>query len=271
VGGLVLETILGGITAAAGGGFELFTPGDGDTFTVRDFDQNSRAYIEELWGLDTAHAAQLSLASPRMNDGQEGLRLAIPSGAVVLPPEEPQNIFPGPGRMPIYRADTLKVQASATANDALLIAYTARYESLDGSDVAYRTWDQVGPLIEKTFGILVQPTSGVGDYGSPVTLDSVDDRLEADKSYALLGATCSIATGLISIAGPDTGRYRIGLPGKVDPVEGADYFIRMAAKYQLPYIPVIKATNKGSTLIYTAAAATAGTPNVTLVLAQLSS
>lgn len=269
--GLVIETILAAKQNITGGAFEPLNPGDGDVFTVRDFMSGSSAYIEELWGLDDAHQAQLSIASPRMNDGQEGLRLAIPSGTTDGPVEEPQEIFPGPGRLPIYRADTPKVQVLGTANDDVLMAYTCRYENLEGSDVPYRTWDQVGPLIEKTFGILVQPTNGIADYGTPVTLDSVDDRLEADKSYALLGATCSLATGLISIAGPDTGRYRIGLPGKVDPVSGADYFIRMAAKYQLPYIPVIKATNKGSTLIYTADSNTGATPNVTLVLAQLSS
>lgn len=270
--GLVLETILGGIPTASGGGsFEPFTPGDGDTFTIRDFEKNSQAFIEEWWALDTAHKAQVSLASPRMNDGQEGLRMAIPSGTLHDAIEEPNEIFPGPGRMPVYRADTIKVQALATASDPLLTAFTVRYEDLDGSDVKLRTWDEVEPLIEKTFGILVQPTAGVGDYGTPVTLDSVDDRLEADKTYALLGATTDLSVGLIAVAGPDTGRYRIGMPGKTDPVEGADYFIRMAHKYQRPWIPCIKATNKGSTLIYTAAAASAVAADVTLALAQLSS
>lgn len=268
--GLVLETVLAAKRNITGGAFESLIPGDGDVFTVRDFEKGSSAWLEEMWGLDDAHVCQISIASPRMNDGQLGLRLALPSGAATGPAEEPQILFPGPGRLPIYRADTPVVQVNGTANDDVLFAYTNRYENLEGSDVPLRTWDQVAPFIEKTFGILVQPTNGIADYGTPVTLDSVDDRLEADKSYALLGSTCNLPTGLISIAGPDTGRYRIGMPGKVDPVDGGDYFVRMAWKYNLPYIPVIKATNKGSTLIYTADSNTGATPNVTLVLAQLS-
>lgn len=268
--GLVLETILAAKTLAAGGTFEALNPGNDDVFTVRDFERGSNAYIEEVWGLDDASVCQFSLASPRMNDGQEGLRLALPSGAAVGPAEEPQVIFPGPGRLPVYRADTLKVTANGTNADNVIFAYTTRYENLEGSDVPLRTWDQVGPYIEKTFGILVTPTNGTLDYGTPVTLDSVDDRLEADKLYALLGATVDLSTCLISISGPDTGRYRIGLPGKTDPVDGGDYFVRQAAKYGAPWIPVIKATNKGSTLISSADAAAGGTPNVTLVLAQLS-
>lgn len=266
--GLVLETILAAVSAS-GGGFEPLTPGTGDVFTVRDFEKGSYAYIEEAWGLDDASVALFSIASARMNDGQEGLQIALPSGAAVGPAEEPQVLFPGPGRLPVYRADTPKVQVSASNGDNCIFAYTTRYENLDASDVPLRTWDQVASMIEKTFGILVQPTNGTLDYGSPVTLDSADDRLEADKSYALLGATTDTPTCLISIQGPDTGRYRIGLPGKVDPVDGADYFVRMSAKYGLPWIPVIKATNKGATLIQTADAGAGASPNITLILAQL--
>ncbi len=267
--GLVLETILAKKQNLTGGGFEALTPGTDDVFTVRDFQPGSRAYIEEIWGLDAVNAAQLSLASPRMNDGQEGLRLALPDGNLIGPAEEPQVLFPGPSILPVYGADTLRVRVSGTAADDVLFAYTVRYENLEDSDVGYQTWENIMPRITKTFGILVQPTNGNGNYGNPVTLDSADDRLEADRRYALLGGTCSVSTPLVSISGPDTGRYRVGFPGKVDPVDSGDYFVRMAAKTGRPWIPVIKSNNKGSTLITTADATTGATPNITLVLAQL--
>jgi hypothetical protein len=267
--GLVLETILAAKANITGGAFEALTPGTDDVFTVRDYVPGSRAFIEEIWGLDDTSAAQFSLASPRMNDGQEGLRLALPSGAAVGPAEEPQVLFPGPGVLPVYNADNLRVRVDGTAADNVLFAYTTRYENLDGSDVKLATWSEIMNRITKTFGILVTPTNGQADYGSPVTLDSSDDRLEADQLYALLGATCDTPTGLIAIQGPDTGRYRIGMPGKVDPMEGGDYFARMSGKTGRPWIPVIKSNNKGSTLISTADANAGSTPNITLVLAQL--
>jgi hypothetical protein len=268
--GVALETILAAQAAITGGAFEDLTPGTGDTFTIRDYVPGSLAYAEEIWGLDDTDPAQFSLASPRMNDGQEGLRLAVPSGALTGPAEEPQVLMPGPGRLPVYRADTLKVQVDGTAGDNAIFAYTVRYENLDGADTQLRTWAEVEPMIEKTFGILVQPTNGQCDYGVPVTLDSVDDRLEADKKYAWLGCTIDTPTCLVALSGPDTGRYRVGMPGKVDPMDGGDYFARLSDKYKAPSIPIIKSNNKGSTLIWTADAATGATPNITLILAQLS-
>lgn len=267
--GVALETILAGGTLAAAGTFEALTPGTGDTFTVRDYVPGSTAYAEEIWGLDVASAAQFSLASPRMNDGQEGLRLAVPSGATVGPAEEPQVLMPGPGRLPVYRSDNLRVSANGQNGDAVLFAYTVRYDNLDGADTQLRSWAEVEPLIEKTFGILVQPTNGQLDYGNPVTLDSVDDRLEADKKYAWLGTLTDTPTCLIALSGPDTGRYRVGMPGKVDPLDGGDYFARLSAKYGEASIPIIKSNNKGSTLIWTADAAAGASPNLTLILAQL--
>lgn len=267
--GLVVETILAAKQLATGTVFELLTPGDGDSFTVRDYAPGSRAYIEEAFGLDDTTAAQFSISSPRMNDGQEGLRLALPSGAAVGPAEEPQVLFPGPGVLPIYRADTIKYQAAGANGDNCIFGITSRYENLEGSDVPLMTWAEVEPQIEKTFGILVQPTNGTLDWGTPVTLDSVDDRLEADKKYAWLGLTLDTPTCIVALSGPDTGRYKIGMPGKVDPVNGGDYFARMSEKYRRPSIPIIKSNNKGSTLIYSADASAGATPNVTLVLAQL--
>jgi hypothetical protein len=97
----------------------------------------------------------------------------------------------------------------------------------------------------------------------------VDNRLEADQSYALLGAISDDPVTLIGITGPDTGRYRVGIPGKIAPVIGADWFPMLSEKYHTPSIPVIKANNAGNTLIDLATSNTAATPNVTLILGQL--
>lgn len=267
--GLVIETILAAKSNLTGGGFEPLTPGTDDVFTVRDFQQGSKAWLEDIWGLDTASKAQFSIASARMNDGQEGLRIALPDGSAVGPAEEPQVLFPGPSRLPVYRADTLKVQVSGTAADDAVFAYTIRYENLEDSDVHYQSWEQIEAQIEKTFGILVTPTAGTCDYGSPVTLSSSDDRLESDKRYALLGGLTDEPCALIAIQGPGTGRYRIGLPGKVDPTVGADWFVDRSKRYGQPCIPIIKSNDRATTLISAVQAAAGGTPNITLNLAQL--
>jgi len=267
--GAVLDSIVAAGTLAAGGTFEALTPGTGDTFTIRDYVKGSNAYLLEAWGVDDTDVCQFSIASPRMNDAQLGLLLSLPSGAAIGPAEEPQVIFPGPIKVPVYNADTLRVRANGTNGDNVALNFLVYYEDLDGSNVQYTSWLNIENQIEKTFGILVQPTAGVLDYGTPVTLDSVDDRLEADKRYALLGATTDVPLAQIGIQGPDTGRYRITMPGKVDPTIGGDWFVQLSAKYGLPLIPVIKANNVGSTLIDCVQVAAGDTANITLILGQL--
>ena len=267
--GAVLDSILATATLAAGGTYESLTPGTGDTFTIRDYVKGSNAYLLEAWAADNASPCNFSIASPRMNDSQLGLLLALPDGSAVGPAEEPQVIFPGPVKVPVYNADTLRVRANGTTADDVALDFLIYYEDLDGSNVGYVSWLNIENQIEKTFGILVQPTAGTGDYGTPVTLDSVDDRLEADKKYALLGATTDVPLAAIGVTGPDTGRYRITMPGKVDPTMSGDWFVQLSAKYGLPLIPVIKANNAGATLIDCVQAGAAQTANITLILAQL--
>lgn len=268
--GVVAETLLFGKQNLTGGAFEVLTPQGNDTNVIRDYEPGSRAYITEIWGIDDDNVAQFSIASPRMNDNTFGLRLVCPhDAAATTAVEEPQLLYPGPGIVPVYNADTLRVRVDGTAADDALLAFTVYYENLAASSVPFQSWAQVKPQITKTFGILVTPTNGNGTYGTPVALNSTDDRLEADKSYALLGCTVDTPTTLISVEGPDTGRYNVGMPGKVDPVVSTDWFPMISEKYGLPLIPIIKALNAGSTLISTADAITGATVNVTLILAQL--
>jgi hypothetical protein len=267
--GVALDSILGTATLAAGGTFEPLTPGAADVFTIRDYVKNTHAYLLEAWAVDDTSPCRFSIASPRMNDSQLGLQLSLPSGAAIGPADEPQVIFPGPVQVPVYNADQLRVSANGVTGDKVALSFLLYYEDLDGSDAKYSSWLQIVNQIEKVFGILVQPTSGALDYGSGAALDSVDDRLEADKKYALLGMTTDTPLAQIGITGPDTGRYRVSMPGKVDPTIGGDWFVQLSAKYNLPLIPVIKANNAGSTLIDCVDTAGGATPNITLILAQL--
>lgn len=270
--GLAIETILAAKQNITGGAFEDLTPGSGDSFTIRSFADGSRARLEELWGLDNTSAAQFSLKSPRMHDQVRGILLAVPSGAATGEnPEEPHHLLPAYMTSPVYQSDQLSVQVNGTANDDTLFAYTIHYEDLPGSDAQFHSWGVVEPMIKNLVGILVQPTSGAAVYGTPVTLDSVDDRLKADTDYAILGAQCSLPTGLISIQGPDLANYRIGIPGTIDPAESGDFFIQADRKYGTPHIPVINANNKGSTTISAATSNTASARNVTLIMAELTS
>lgn len=269
--GLAIETILAAKHNITGTNFEDLTPGSGDSFQIRSFAEGTRARLEDLWGLDAEHVAQFSLKSPRMHDQVRGILLAVPSGAETGEnPEEPHVLLPSYMTSPVYQSDQLSVQVKGTANDDVLFAYTIRYEDLPGSDAQYHSWGVIEPLIKNEVGILTTPTQGQAAYGTPVTLDSTDDRLKADTDYAIFGVQVDTPTGLISIAGPDLANYRIGVPGTTDPSLSGDWFIQADRKYGTPHIPVINANNKGSTLIYAAAADSTSSVNVTLIMAELS-
>jgi hypothetical protein len=269
--GAALQVILAVKQNLTGGGFENLTPGDGDSFTVRAFEDGSRAFIEEIWGLDSASAAQLSIKSPRMHDQTRGILLAIPDGSAGFAPvEEPSHLLPGYLQQEVYQSDALSVQVSGTAADDVLAAFLVRYDNLRGADASLHAWGEVWPLVKNLVGVLVQPTNGNGDYGTPVAINSVDDRLKADTDYAILGAVTDVATGLIAISGPDFSNYRIGMPGKIDPEDGGSFFVDLSNKYQIPHIPVFNANNKGNTMVTTADATTGGSPNITILMAELS-
>jgi hypothetical protein len=268
--GLAIETILAAKHNITGTNFEDLTPGNGDSFTIRSFAGGSRATLEELWGLNAEHVAQFSLKSPRMHDQVRGILLAVPSGAETGEnPEEPHSLLPAYMTSPVYQSDQLSVQVKGTANDDVLFAYTIHYEDLPGSDAQFHSWGVVEPMIKNLVGILVVPTQGQAAYGTPVTLDSTDDRLKADTDYAILGGQVDVPTGLISIQGPDLANYRIGFPGTTDPSLSGDFFVQADRKYGTPHIPVINANNKGSTTITAAAADTTSAVNVTLIMAEL--
>lgn len=263
--GLAVEVILAGKTNITGGAFEDLVPGSGDTFNVRAFEDGSRAWIEEIWGVDRNTDAQLSIKSPRMHDQTRGIRLAVPTTG-----EEPQHLLPGYLRQEVFQSDTLSVQVNGTANDDVIFAFLVRYENLRGADASLYGWAQVEPMVKNLVGILVQPTNGATVYGTPVTIDSVDDRLKADTDYAIFGAITDDPTTLIAVQAPDFANYRLGIPGTIDPVDSGNWFVDLAQKYHVPYIPVFNANNKGNTLISTADAGAGASPNITLILGELS-
>src|SRR5262245_59784419 len=165
--GLAIETILAAKQNITGGAFESLTPGSGDSFTIRSFADGTKAYLEELLGLDNTSVAQFSLKSPRMHDQVRGILLAVPSGAATgANPEEPHFLLPSYLRSPVYQSDELTVQVNGTANDDVLFAYTIHYEDLPGSDAQFHSWDVIEPLIKNEVGILVTPTAAAAAYGT---------------------------------------------------------------------------------------------------------
>lgn len=267
--GLAFEVVTGGKTAITGGAFEALTPASGNTFSIRNFEGPQGAQIEEVWIVNNASKGRLSIKSPRMHDQTRGLLVANAAPQAAALNEEPSLALPGFATIPLYASDVLAVEYIGSASDDVVASFLVAYNDLQGADGRFVTWEAILSRIRSFVGILVTPTAGTITYGTAVALDSSDNRLKANTDYALLGADVDLACCTVGITGPDTSNYRVGMPGKVVPQGGGDWFVNLSRKYNKPHIPVINSNNKGNTLIDVVQADDAAAVNVTLILAEL--
>ena len=265
--GPMLKTVHALKQNITGGAFEALTAGSGDSLVVDDFEPGTRAFLLEVWGSDSANAADFGLRSPNFHDNTRGLRLAYqPKPAA----GNPQLLLPNWVKQQLYKADTLVAEVNGTATNNVGLDFLAYFEAATGAAQRLVSWPEIEGRIQDTLGIFVNPTAGAaGDWGTARGLSADDDRLIADHSYALLGAVSQIACESLAITGPETSNRKIGMPLLVSEHVSAGWFADLAQKYQLPLIPVFAANNKGNITVQVADAAGATVPHVTLVFADL--
>jgi hypothetical protein len=263
-----------------GGAFEALAANTGDSLSIIDFPDPAAAYLEEVIAGSSATKMEVAIFSPRFGDNQTGLRLQqmfnpTLSGADGVP----QLLMPRTLDIPVYSTDLLNVQVNGTAADNSNVVLQLYYENIQGAGQRLATWDQVRPLIAqpdrayaRTLGIEVTVTPGTtGNYGTAVALNANDDRLQADYDYALLGFMVDLPCLSIGIKGPDTGFYRIPMPGHWDVRNTADWFIQQSVWRGTPHIPILNSNNKATTFLDGLSPTNVGAVKVSLVLAQLSS
>ena len=93
--------------------------------------------------------------------------------------------------------------------------------------------------------------------------------MQADYDYALIGFTCDQPVLAFGITGPDTGQYRIPMPGSWDARTTADWFLRQSRDRNQNRIPIINANNKAQTFLDGIDPANPGATKLALYLAQL--
>lgn len=263
-----------------GSAFEALAAATGDSLSIIDFPDESAAYVEEIAAGNSASKMEVAVFSPRFGDNQYGVRLQqmfnpTLSGADGVP----QLLLPREVDIPVYSTDTLNVQVNGTASDNANVTLQLYYENIRGAGQRLATWEQIKPLImqpgayaSRTLGIEVTVTPGTtGNYGSTVALNANDDRLQADFDYALLGYTTDQPCLCVGIKGPDTGYYRIPMPGHWDARHTADWFVAQSAWRRTPHIPIINSNNKATTFLDAIHPANSGATKVSLIMAQLSS
>jgi hypothetical protein len=257
--------------AITGGAFEALTVGTGDSLSIANYRDGTRAWILEAWGANSANACDFGLRSPRMHDNTRGLRLAYDFVPTIAGTQDRvQMLLPQAVRQPAYSSDTLIAEVNGTATNNVVFDYLLYYEDLPGLDQNLATWAEIQPRIVNTLGIKVAVSAGAtGDYGTAVALNATDDRLKADTYYAVLGATAQLQAALLTITGPDLSNFRVGLPLLLTQQFSGGFFVDMSLRYGIAAIPVINANNRGNTLLQAAGASGAVVTAATVILAEL--
>lgn len=261
-----------------GGAFEALAACTADSTTVIAFPDTASAWVEEVISGNSAHKMEVAIFSPRFGDNQFGLRLQHQFNPTLSGADgDPQLLMPRRLDIPIYSTDLLNVQVNGTASDNADVILQVYYQDIQGAGQRLASWEQVSSMIaqanstqSRVLGIEVTVTPGTtGNYGTAVALNANDDRLQADFDYALLGYTVDNATTSIGIKGPDTGFYRIPMPGHWDERITGSWFIDQDYWRPFPHIPIINANNKATTFLDGLSSANAGATKVSLVMAQL--
>lgn len=238
-----------------GGGFEDLSPGTGDSATFQTVPTASNdpvGWLAEVWAANDDNPAEFSLTASRFHDQTFGIRMAAPSGATLAPTGSPVCLSPAGFDQPIYSADVLDARVSGTAADNSNLTAVVYYPNLPGVDFHGVTSDYVRQNTKYLVGVNVQPTSGNGDWGASVSLNSETALLHAGRQYAVLGFTAQSSIQAVGIQGIDTGNFRVGGPVTGDPKVDSQMFARLADAYGAPLIPVIQANNQGAINIYAA-------------------
>jgi hypothetical protein len=251
-----------------GGGFEALAPGTGDSNTFFNVPQGSPAYLAEVWAVDDANSAEVSLTASRFHDQVFGIRTAIPDGSTLAPPNRASLVSPAGVDQPIFPSDVLTVQVDGTGADNVNVTLVLYYQDIPGIAANLIGWDSLRSRAGNLVGITTTLTPGSGDWGATVALNASDNRLHANTYYALLGFTAQEPLAAVGISSIDTGNLRVGGPVLGDPEHDAYLFVDLARAYGANLIPVINSNNAGSTNLQAADPA-AGAVIVDVLLAEL--
>jgi hypothetical protein len=236
---------------AGGSGFEALAPGTGDSATFFNVPQGTAAFLGEVWAVDNASPAVLSLKASRFHDQQLGIVVQVPDGSTLAPANRAVNLSPAGIDQPIFPSDVLDVSADMTAADDINVTLVLYYPDLPGISARLATAEFVRSAAGNLVGIQATITPGTGDWGATV------------------GLTSQAPLAAVGISGTDTGNLRVGGPVLADPEHDATMFLDFARAFGLPLVPIINSNNAGATLIQAADTTPAATP-ITVLLAELS-
>jgi hypothetical protein len=247
-----------------GAGPAALTANTGATFTVRNTALGSRIFLDGIW-YKGATAGFVRVRSPRLHDNVQGIRYqAAAAGAFNLLGDYP--------RTKLVPQDVLTVEIGGGAAETDDAAILLSYESLPGSDGRWATYDQILPRIVElvTNEVSITAAATLGDWSAGTAINATNDLLRANTDYAVIGYVVQNSVCAVALQGPDVGGLKAGGPGSTNVLETREWFRRLDAASDVPYIPIINSANKGGTLAFQCDSAAGAANLVDFLLAELS-
>lgn len=252
----------------AGTANEALTFGTGDSATFFNVPQGERAFLAEVWAVNNASPMDVSLVASRFHDQVAGVVFKCPDGATLAPPERPVKLQAAGVDQPIFPSDVLTVQIDGTAADDVNVTLVLYYPNIPGIAGRFVTADYVKTLYQNQIGVRASVTAGTGNWGNTVALNASDNRLHANRDYAVLGFTAEAPLAAVALQGIDTGNLRVGGPVLADGGHDGSLFVDYSEAYNTALVPVINSNNAGSTTLI-AAHTDADTVPITVNMVEL--
>lgn len=250
-------------TVGTGPVLTAVTPNPTSSFTVRNAAFTAPITLLDVWR-QSAHLGRVQISSPKLVPVSNGIRIQTPTGLADF-------LLPGPPYQSLVPQDSLNVQGDGTAADTDMIAIQTYYQDLPGVEMTLKMPGDIAGVTDFLLGWPVAvTTSGTIGVALPTVITTTVDSSVANTWYAVLGYVTDIAIGCIGIQGVDTSQTFIGGPGDVAPRYTRNYFADLSTRSGMPCIPLFNSANKANTNVVTVQNATSATPNITLILAQLS-
>lgn len=262
--------------STSGGTFaDTLTANSGDSLSIPLTNDNEN-YIFKMWGMDSAHVAELALTNTRV-DSVHDLQYGVRSNISALQPGTAGNngsrtLLSGPTNIQVFPGDTLTQTVTTTASDGILISWLTKYNSLPGVSSNFATWEQVRGLRDTTIGVRCAPVASgtVGAYGTTRAINADDARWTGGKFYAILGWTQQLVCTTVAFSGQAWGNNKIGGPGGVLTLDTTNYFVNLSEETGIACIPVFNGYDAGNVFLSIADDAASTSPKIDVWAYELS-
>src|SRR5713101_1398147 len=216
--GKAVDTVLAFSTQAGASAFPTTLAATvGDSLTVRSAVGESKVRLMSFITSSDAVGNKFRILSPLLHDAATGLTW-------VAPENPSQFLVPEYASVELNQQDTLIVQGQSGAATTITAGLVISYDDLRGTDADLYRWGDISGDIKTIKSVEIDLAAVAVGAWTDTVITQTEDQLHADKSYAVLGYSCTPAIALLGVKGIATGNLRMCGPGFPGTISLSDYF-----------------------------------------------